>query len=165
MSAAKPFEREKRSGADARAAGMPVGPKRVIIYLCVAAAVFVAGFVPMWLKARSSESQLSSVRRELRLSTLENRLAAAAVDARRGDYEPARQQASDFFSALRAQTDSAEDSSLDARQREALAPLLEERDETITLLARSDPASADRLSDMYASFRQRMTGAPETGQR
>jgi hypothetical protein len=30
-----------------------------------------------------------------------------------------------------------------------MQPLFAERDEIITLLARSDPASADRLSDFY----------------
>ena len=34
-----------------------------------------------------------------------------------------------------------------------------QRDEIITLLARSDPAAADRLSDLYVSYRQAMTGA------
>jgi len=33
----------------------------------------------------------------------------------------------------------------------------EGRDEIITLLARSDPASADRLSDLYVSYRKNMT--------
>ena len=36
---------------------------------------------------------------------------------------------------------------------EAAAPLLERRDEIITLLARSDPASAERLSGLYVSYR------------
>lgn len=163
MSAARPFERtrESRSGAAARAEGIPEGLKRALVYLVVAAAVFLAGFVPAWLRARSSERQLASTRRELRLSVLENRLAAAALDAGRGEYEPARQKASDFFAELHAQTEAAEGSALDRTQREALAPLLDERDETITLLARSDPAAADRLSHMYASFSRRLVGAEQ----
>lgn len=167
MSAARPFEtgRESSPGASARAARMPAGLKRALVYLCVAASLFLAGFVPVWLKARSGERQLASTRRELRLMALENRLAAAALDARRGEYEPARRQASDFFTELRAQTDAAEDSALDARRREALAPLLDERDETITLLARSDPAAADRLANIYASFRQHMNGAQQDEKR
>jgi hypothetical protein len=36
----------------------------------------------------------------LRISTLQNTLASAAIDARRGEYEPARQAASDFFTHL-----------------------------------------------------------------
>lgn len=169
MSAVRPFERgrEGESGpcAAARAGGLPEGLKRALVYLFVAAAVFLAGFVPAWLRARSSERHLASAQRELRLSVLENRLASAALDARRGDYEPARRKASDFFTELRAQTGAAEESALDAAQREALTPLLEERDETITLLARSDPAAADRLSDMYASFSRRLAGARQADTR
>lgn len=163
MSAARPFEGRGESGA--RAEGMPEGLRRVLIYLLVAAAVFLAGFLPAWLRARSSERQLASTQRELRLSVLENRLASAALDARRGEYEPARQKASDFFTELHAQTEAAEDSALDARQREALAPLLDERDETITLLARSDPAAAARLSEMYASFSRGLVGARQAEKR
>ena len=163
MSAAKTFERRRggRVGAATRAERMPEGLRRALVYLCVAAAVFLAGFVPMWLKARSGERQLASAQRELSLLALEHRLASAALEARRGEYEPARRQASDFFTELRAQTDASEDSALDRTQRDALAPLLDERDETITLLARSDPAAADRLSDIYALLRQRLSGTQQ----
>jgi hypothetical protein len=37
-------------------------------------------------------------------------------------------------------------------------PLFDQRDEIITLLARNDPASADRLSDLYASYRKLVGG-------
>jgi hypothetical protein len=40
------------------------------------------------------------------------------------------------------------------QQRDALLPLLAPRDELITLLARSDPASADRLSNLYVVVRK-----------
>jgi len=107
----------------------------------------------MWLKAREAEAQRDAARRELRLSRTQGTLASAVIDARRGEYETARQTASDFFTALRSEFDAGEQSPLTARQREAAAPLLDERDRIITLLARSDPASADRLSDLYVSYR------------
>jgi hypothetical protein len=37
-------------------------------------------------------------------------------------------------------------------------PLLAGRDEIITLLARSDPASADRLSELYVAYRKAVGG-------
>ena len=37
-----------------------------------------------------------------------------------------------------------------------MQPLFAGRDEIITLLARSDPASADRLSDLYVAYRKVM---------
>jgi hypothetical protein len=128
--------------------------KRVGIYLGVALFVFLLGLVPMWLKARAAAAQRDVARRELRLSQLQGTLASAVIDARRGDYEPARQTASDFFAGLRNQLDHAEDSALTARQREASAPLLARRDDIITLLARSDPAAAEQLSDLYVSYRK-----------
>ena len=93
-------------------------------------------------------------RRELRLSQMSGTLASAVIDARRGEYEPARQTASDFFTALRTQVDGGEDSALTAPQRAAAAPLLERRDDLVTLLARSDPAAAEQLSDVYVSYRK-----------
>jgi hypothetical protein len=37
-------------------------------------------------------------------------------------------------------------------------PLFAGRDEVITLLARSDPAAADRLSDLFAAYRKAVGG-------
>jgi hypothetical protein len=47
-------------------------------------------------------------------------------------------------------------SSFSQIQREGMQPLFTGRDEIITLLSRGDPASADRLSDLYVSYRQIM---------
>ena len=44
-------------------------------------------------------------------------------------------------------------------QRESVRPLFTQRDEIITLLSRSDPASADRLSDIYVSYRDATGGS------
>ena len=74
----------------------------------------------------------------------------------KGDYEPARQAASDFFTSLRTETDGGNESALSQAQREAVQPLFNQRDETITLLARGDPAVLDRLSDLYVSHREIM---------
>ena len=148
---ARPFDRGRKGGV---ASGvLPEGLKRGFVYLCLAAAVFLAGLVPMWRRARAGEEQAVAARRALRLSLLENRLAAAALYARRGEYESARRQASGFFKALRVQADAAEELGRSHGRRASLAPLLHERDDIITLLARSDPAAADRLTEMYEAFR------------
>ena len=74
---------------------------------------------------------------------------SAAIDSRRGEYERARVAASSFFTSLREQVDVTQDSEdLTAQQRDGLRPLLNQRDDLITLLARSDPAAADRLAEM-----------------
>lgn len=128
--------------------------KRIGIYAAIALVIFLLGLVPMWLKASDNASQRDAAQRELRLSQMQNNLAAAAIDARRGDYEPARQTASDFFTALRNQADASNESALTDKQRNDVRPMLQQRDDIITLLARSDPASADRLSDLYVAYRK-----------
>lgn len=153
MSKATSFSEEAEGSTTTRGVAKPDALKRVGLYLAAALAIFLLGLGPMWLKARGTVAQRDAARRELRLSQTQVTLASAAIDARRGEYKTARQTASDFFTALRTELDAGEDSPFSPRQREASAPLLERRDEIITLLARSDPASAERLSDLYVSYR------------
>jgi len=134
--------------------------KRSVVYAVVLLVVFLAGLVPMWLTARTRVRERDAAQASLRISTLQNSLANAAIDARRADYEPARQAASDFFTNLQTEIDRGRDSAFNEAQRNALRPLFETRDETITLLARSDPAAADRLVDLYTKYRQTITAAP-----
>ena len=132
--------------------------RRIIIYAGVLLAVFLLGFVPMWLKARECGGSLAAAEQQLSLARMQNNLASSVIDARRGDYEPARQAASQFFTSLRAEADKGDASTLTRSQREGVEPLFARRDEIITLLARSDPASADRLSDLYVSYQKVMNG-------
>jgi hypothetical protein len=127
--------------------------RRVILYAVLPLIAFLLGFVPMWWKSRECSSSLPKIERQLSLASLQNALASAVIDARRGDYEPALKTASDFFTSLRAETDKGNASALSPAQRQGVQPLFSGRDELITLLARSDPASADRLSDLYVSYR------------
>jgi hypothetical protein len=127
--------------------------RRVIIYGVVLLIVFLAGFVPMWLQSRQCSSGLFESENQLRLAKMNDFLASATIDARRGDYEPARQAASSFFTSLRTEVDRGNTSALSVARREGVQPLLTRQDELITLLARSDPAAADRLSDLYVSYR------------
>ena len=128
--------------------------KRVTIYAALLLAAFLLGFIPMWWKSRECSSGLSEVEHQLSLARVQNALASAVIDARRGDYEPARQAASNFFTSLRAETDRGDASALSPAQREGVLPLFTRRDEIITLLARSDPVSAEQLSDLYELYRK-----------
>lgn len=132
--------------------------RRFIIYAAVLLVVFLLGFVPMWLQARASAGRLADSERRLTLVGMQANLASAAIDARRGDYEPARQAASQFFTTLRAEIDGGDTLGFTQAQRAAAQPLLAGRDEIITLLARSDPASADRLVDLYVAYRKAVGG-------
>src|SRR5687768_7118061 len=114
--------------------------RRVAIYAAVALVVFLLGFVPMWIRGRSCASSLAQAEQRLTLAQMRIGVSSAAVDARRGDYEPARQAASQFFTSLRAEADKGDQSALTVAQRNAVQPLFAQRDDLITLLARSDPA-------------------------
>jgi hypothetical protein len=105
----------------------------------------------MWLSTGWAIEQRDAAQRGVRLAQLENTLAAAMIDVQRGNYEPARQLTSDFYTDLRRQVDD-DDGLFNPSQREALKSLLAERDELITLLARSDPSATDRLFAVYSTY-------------
>lgn len=132
--------------------------QRILIYAGVLLIVFLLGFVPMWLKARAATNRLADSERHLILARIQNDLASAVIDARRAEYEPARQAVSQFFTTLQAETAKGDSSSYTRAQAEQLHSLLAGRDELITLLARSDPASADRLTDLFVAYRKIMNG-------
>ena len=129
--------------------------RRLDLYATVALVAFLIGLVPMWLRSQTHANERDAAQHALRLTQAENTLASAAIYARRGDYEPARQAASTFYTNRRGELDSPQ-SALSASQREMLQPLLVQRDQAITLLARSDPAVAERLADAYLSYRRAM---------
>ena len=134
--------------------------KRFAITALVLLIVFLLGFVPMWTIARSRAAERDQARASLRISTLQNLIANAAIDARRGEYEPARQAASEFLTSLQTEIESGAGSVFNESQRASLSALQEGRDDTITLLARSDPAAADRLGDLYVRYRQATSSPP-----
>ncbi|HEX8475717.1 MAG TPA: hypothetical protein VF666_16960 [Pyrinomonadaceae bacterium] len=133
---------------------------RLAVYFGLLVIAFLAGFIPMWINARENAKERDTAQRELRLSRMENALAAASLDARRGEYEPARQATSTFFNALDAEIKRETDSAITAAQRTNVERFNAQRDEIITLLARNDAASADRLLDMHVAFRNAVKSAP-----
>ena len=150
-------ERETRETDAGREKISTGAGKKIGIYLGVLLVVFLLGLVPMWLKGRTAASERDVAQRELLLSRMQNALASATIDAQRGEYEAARQETSEFFTSLRGQLDNTDQSALAAAQRTGVSSLLTQRDELITLLARSDPASASRLLELYVAYRKTMS--------
>ena len=134
--------------------------KRILMYALLLLIAFLLGFGPMWMTARSRARERDTAQASLRISALQNSAANAAIDARRGEYEPARQATSEFFTTLQTELDRGRESVFNESQQSSLRPLFDTRDDTITLLARSDPASADRLVDLYVKYRQAVQAAP-----
>ena len=127
--------------------------RRLGVYAIVALVAFLIGLVPMWLSYRTSTRAADEAQQALRLARIENSLAAAAIHARRGEYEPARQAASTFFTDLRHELDRTPPVFPDTH-RQSLEALLAPRDQVITWLARGDPAGADHLSNAYMEYRK-----------
>jgi hypothetical protein len=113
---------------------------------------FLAGLIPMWMLAHQRAMERDANSDKLVVLQLENEAAAAAMYAKRGEYEAARQHASTFYTQLRSAVDNGY--GLTDGQRNAVRPLLGQRDEVITLLARSDPAAVDRLFGTEYQLRQ-----------
>src|SRR5215211_111616 len=109
--------------------------RRISIQAAVLLGVFLLGLIPVWLKARQYANSLAETEKQLRLSRMQNDLASAVINARKGDFEPARQDASQFFTALREESDKEDALIRTQLRREAIRPLLAQRDEVITLLA------------------------------
>jgi hypothetical protein len=127
--------------------------RRFILHVVLLLLAFLLGFIPMWWLNSQCSSSLAEAERQSSLARMENSLAAAAIYAQRGDYETARQAASDFFTSLRTETNKGVDSALSQAEIVSLQPLVTRRDEIITLLARGDATAADQLSDLYVSYR------------
>jgi len=125
--------------------------KRLALWAALLLSAFLFGLIPTWLSERETARQRDAAQSNLRLSQLQNRLATASLKARRGEYEAARVATSDFFTDLRAEVDRRE-SGFSPKQREAVQPILNERDHVITLLARSDTAATERLTDLYLAY-------------
>lgn len=128
--------------------------KQIAIYVTLSLGFFLLGFVPMWMKAGHAMEQRDAAQREVRLGQLNSTLTSAMIKVERGEYEPSRQLTSEFYTGLRSQVDADDSSIFTPAQRGELRPLLVERDEVITLLARSDPAAVDRLFAIYLSYQQ-----------
>ena len=135
---------------------VPLVAQRFLGYAIVALVAFLVGFVPMWLSGRTAARERDDVQQSLRLARLENTLAAAVIQARRGEYEPARQAASTFFTEVRSELDNTP-SLFSTAQRPSLEALMAARDQVITWLARSDPAVAEHLSNAYMEYRKAIT--------
>lgn len=119
--------------------------------ICLLAGLLI-GLIPMGISLIQTQGERDALQRQLQLANLEMSLSSAAVMARHGDYAAARDAASRFFSDARQAVDSG-DQALTVDQRTYLQSALAERDALITLLARSDPAGAERSTAMYVAYR------------
>lgn len=77
--------------------------KRIVIFGGILVIVFLLGLVPMGLTAWSRANERDAAQRQQRLCNLQLTLSSAAINARRAEYENARQNTSEFFTTLHNQ--------------------------------------------------------------
>lgn len=133
--------------------------QRVVLGALIAAIVgFAIGAGWQFSSARSSRAQLDtmrveldSTRHELTFQRLEATLGAATIEAQRGNHESARRLASDFFTELQNEIESAP-----PQAQPALSAILARRDVMITELSRSSLESGGVLAELFADYRMAM---------
>jgi hypothetical protein len=120
---------------------------------------FAIGFLWQNIRARGIQDNLDTANVELTFARLENKLAAATIEADRGNYEIARQLSSEFFTGLQTDLDRAPE----ARQSE-LRRILSQRDIIITAASRSDPQTGSLLAQLYSTYRVAFGSTPVSPQ-
>jgi hypothetical protein len=135
--------------------------RRWLIWAGLVALAFLLGLLPMWWAKSNVSAELDRTKVELQRQQHLNSLSAAAVYARRGEYETSRQYASKFFTDMQAELDNADSKIFNAQERTQMPQILASRDDVITLLSRADPASAERLSNLYVEYRTATGGAQQ----
>ncbi len=128
--------------------------KRRGIYALLGLVVFLLGLVPMWVQTREASRQLETTQKQLRKAEIKGLLTTSIVEARRGEYESARQNTSEFYTRLRAEIDKGDESAYTKEERAKMNPVFDNRDAMITLLAQRDQASVERLTDVYSTYQQ-----------
>lgn len=110
-------------------------------------AAFALGALWQYAGARQSRAAVGAAQSALAEARLEATLASAVIEAQSGNYERGRQRASDFFTGLQRHLAGA------PPEATALRQLYAQRDNVITMLSRSDPASAGVLSRALTGYR------------
>ena len=140
--------------------GVPPAPGkkaggRMIWWMVAVVLAFLAGFGWQAYRAHTIQGQLEQTEQELAVERLRVGLAQAAVAAQSGDFEGARQQMSDFFTAMQGRL-----GELPEDVRTVGEEMLRDRDPVITALSRADPRSADTLYAMLQRFRISLGDSP-----
>ena len=123
---------------------------RIVVAIVLLIAVFLAGFVPQYLKVKRLENELSITRQENALAQLRDLAGLAFVQASQKNYGLATETSQQFFSHTREAADRA----VDADRRKALEDLLASRDKITSGLANGDPAALGELQILFEKTRQ-----------
>jgi hypothetical protein len=128
---------------------------RIIVVAVLLVVVFLAGFVPSYVKAHRLENELREARRENSLAQLRDLACLAYIQAIQKDYGLAAGTSTRFFNRTREVANQASD----AGARKQLEDLLGFRDQITAELAKGDPGVLNDLQSLFVKTRQ-ATGIP-----
>ncbi|MGA2182623.1 MAG: hypothetical protein ABSH47_06300 [Bryobacteraceae bacterium] len=134
---------------------------RIIVVGVLLVVVFLAGFLPSYMKANRLENELRAARREHSLAQLRDLAGLAYFQAGQKDYGLAAGTSTRFFDRTREAANQAPDASA----RKPLEDLLSLRDPITAALAKGDPGVLSDLQALFLKTRQATaisSGAPPT---
>lgn len=123
--------------------------RRVIGWASLLVVVFLIGFVPPYVRANRSESELEAARRQIDQLQLRDAIGHVYFEATRKNYGLAGTGASRFFNDVRQAASRAGDPA----RRASLEQVLDFRDTVTAGLAKGDPSVLDALQAVYVKTR------------
>jgi hypothetical protein len=123
---------------------------RIIVIIFLLIIVFLASFVPQYMRVKRLENDLSVARQENALAQLRELAGLAFVQASQKNYGLAAGTSKQFFSLTREVANRAPD----ANRRKALEDLLASQDRIAAELAKGDPEALGDLQVLFEKTRQ-----------
>jgi hypothetical protein len=129
---------------------------RVVVVVILLIVVFLAGFVPQYIKVKRLENDLSAATQENAMAELRDLAGLAFVQTSEKNYGLAAATSNQFFARTREIANRAPD----ANGRKALEDLLASQDKIAVALAKGDPGAFGDLQVLFEKTRQ---AAPRKG--
>ena len=123
---------------------------KIVVAAVALVIVFLAGFVPEYVKANRLENELRKSRQESAGARLRDLIGLAYVQANQKNYGLAAETSSLFFSRVRELANQ----EADATNRKMLENLLTVRDKVTAELAKGDAAVMGDLQDLFVKTQQ-----------
>jgi hypothetical protein len=123
---------------------------RIIVVIILLIMVFLAGFVPQYMKVKRLENDLSVAKQENALAQLRDLAALAFIQASQKNYGLAAGTSKQFFSRTREAANQAPD----ANGRKVLENLLASQDKITVELAKGEPEALGDLQVLFEKTHQ-----------
>jgi len=129
----------------------PRRARNFLLILVLLAAAFLGGYIPQRLEADRAKKELATLQLNHDLSELQRRLGVASHEAMRNNYASAAEAAKSFFAGCDdiVQKYPFEN---EPRTRNTLTTFAASRDAVMAQLVAGDPASKERLANMYLAL-------------